>query len=49
MHVLDSGLIGADVVTLPYSTILQLMQHPLTDNGLATFLADWEAFQSEQK
>ena len=49
MHVLDSGLIGADVVTLPYSTIKQLMHHPLTDKGLAAFLADWEAFQSEQK
>ncbi|MBG0790525.1 MAG: fructose-6-phosphate aldolase [Desulfovibrionaceae bacterium] len=46
MHVLDAGLIGADVITLPYSTILQLMQHPLTDKGLAAFLADWEAFQS---
>ena len=45
MHVLESGLIGADVITLPYSTIMQLMQHPLTDKGLAAFLADWEAFQ----
>ncbi|QJB56461.1 fructose-6-phosphate aldolase [Pseudodesulfovibrio sp. zrk46] len=45
MHVLDSALIGADVITLPYSTITQLMKHPLTDNGLAAFLADWEAFQ----
>jgi transaldolase len=48
LHVLDSGLIGADVVTLPYSTILQLMQHPLTDKGLAAFLADWEAFQADK-
>jgi len=47
MHVLESGLIGADVITLPYSTITQLMQHPLTDKGLAAFLADWEAFQGE--
>nr|WP_321259551.1 fructose-6-phosphate aldolase [uncultured Pseudodesulfovibrio sp.] len=47
MHVIESGLIGADVVTLPYATIMQLMQHPLTDKGLATFLADWEAFQNE--
>ena len=46
MHVLDSGLVGADVITLPYSTIMQLMQHPLTDKGLAAFLADWEAFQN---
>lgn len=45
MHVMDSALIGADVVTLPYSTLMQLMQHPLTDKGLAAFLADWEAFQ----
>jgi len=45
LHVLESGLIGADVITLPYSTIMQLMQHPLTDKGLAAFLADWEAFQ----
>jgi len=47
MHVLESGLIGADVITLPYSTITQLMKHPLTDSGLAAFLADWEAFQNE--
>lgn len=45
MHVLDSGLVGADVVTLPHSIIMQLMQHPMTDKGLAVFLADWEAFQ----
>ncbi|MFH1913199.1 MAG: fructose-6-phosphate aldolase [Pseudomonadota bacterium] len=45
MHVLDSALIGADVVTLPYATLTQLIRHPLTDSGLAAFLADWEAFQ----
>lgn len=45
LHVLDSALIGADVVTLPYATIMQLMKHPMTDKGLAAFLADWEAFQ----
>jgi transaldolase len=45
MHVLESALIGADVVTLPHSTIMQLMQHPLTDKGLDTFLSDWEKFQ----
>ena len=48
MHVLDSALIGADVVTIPYATITQLMKHPLTDSGLAAFLADWEAFQDEK-
>ena len=45
MHVLDSALIGADVVTLPYSTIIQLSKHPLTDLGLEAFLSDWAAFQ----
>lgn len=49
MHVIESGLIGADVITLPYSTIMQLMKHPLTDSGLASFLADWEAFQASVK
>lgn len=48
MHVIESGLVGADVITLPYSTIMQLMKHPLTDSGLASFLADWEAFQNEK-
>ena len=48
MHVLETGLIGADVITLPHSTIMQLVKHPLTDTGLASFLADWEAFQKEQ-
>ncbi|MGE4193888.1 MAG: fructose-6-phosphate aldolase [Pseudodesulfovibrio sp.] len=47
LHVLESGLIGADVITLPYSTIMQLVKHPLTDSGLAAFLADWEAFQNK--
>ena len=48
LHVLETGLIGADVITLPYSTIMQLVKHPLTDTGLASFLADWKAFQEEQ-
>ena len=45
LHVLDAALIGADVITLPYATLTQLIRHPLTDSGLAAFLADWEAFQ----
>lgn len=39
-HVLDCALAGCDVVTMPYSVILGLLKHPLTDNGLAQFLAD---------
>lgn len=42
MHVMDSAMIGADIVTLPLKVIKQLAQHPLTDKGMAQFLADWE-------
>ena len=42
VHITDSALIGADVVTLPAKVLNQLFKHPLTDNGLAGFLKDWE-------
>jgi len=41
-HVLDAALIGADIATIPYKVIEQLARHPLTDAGIAQFLADWE-------
>jgi len=47
MHVLDAAMIGADVATVPYATLMQLMHHPLTDKGLAAFLADWKKFQEK--
>ncbi|MDA0779127.1 MAG: fructose-6-phosphate aldolase [Bacteroidetes bacterium] len=40
MHVIDCALIGADVMTGPLSAIVGLAKHPLTDSGLAKFLAD---------
>lgn len=40
-HVRAAALIGADVATCPYKTLIQLVQHPLTDAGLAAFLKDW--------
>jgi transaldolase len=40
-HVKQSALIGADVATMPPSTLRQLVKHPLTDKGLEAFLADW--------
>ena len=40
-HVRDAALIGADVVTVPPSVLKALAQHPLTDKGLAQFVADW--------
>lgn len=42
VHVLDAAKIGADVATCPLKTLQQLVKHPLTDNGLKQFLADWE-------
>lgn len=42
VHVLDSALIGADIATIPYSVMLQLAKHPLTDAGVKKFLEDWE-------
>ena len=41
-HVLESARIGADVMTAPPEVIKKLASHPLTDKGLAQFLADWE-------
>ncbi len=42
IHVLDAAKIGADIATMPYSVMEKLVQHPLTDIGLARFLKDWE-------
>ncbi len=41
MHVVDAGKIGAHVVTVPPTVLRSLFNHPLTDKGLAAFLADW--------
>ena len=40
-HVKDAALAGADVMTAPPSVIRELVKHPLTDKGLAAFIADW--------
>jgi len=42
IHVLEAAKIGADVCTLPPDVLKKLANHPLTDNGLKAFLADWE-------
>ena len=43
IHILESAKVGADVMTAPAAVIKQLFKHPLTDNGIAAFLKDWEA------
>lgn len=42
MHVVEAALLGADIATMPYSVFEKLFDHPLTDMGLAQFLADWQ-------
>ena len=43
VHVVEAAKIGADVMTAPPKIIWQLFKHPLTDNGIAGFLKDWQA------
>jgi transaldolase len=43
VHVVEAAKIGADVMTAPPKIIWQLFKHPLTDNGIASFLKDWES------
>ncbi|MEX2602070.1 MAG: fructose-6-phosphate aldolase [Balneolaceae bacterium] len=47
MHVLEAARMGADVATMPLSVIVSLLNHPLTDNGLAKFLSDWDELQEK--
>lgn len=42
VHVRDAALLGADVATVPFNVILQLLKHPLTDIGIEKFMKDWE-------
>ncbi len=42
LHVVDAALMGAHVATIPYSVMIQLAKHPLTDIGIKRFLEDWE-------
>lgn len=42
LHVVRAARLGADVITLPPDTLRAMYNHPLTDKGLAAFLADWE-------
>jgi transaldolase len=46
LHVVQAALAGADVATMPYKVVMQLLQHPLTDLGLERFLADWKKVHS---
>lgn len=45
MHIVDAALVGADVCTIPFKTLSQLVKHPLTDKGIESFLNDWKKTQ----
>ncbi|MGI9862974.1 fructose-6-phosphate aldolase [Moorella naiadis] len=47
LHVLEAARLGADIATVPYQVIMQMLKHPLTDAGLARFLADWEKVKDQ--
>ncbi len=42
LHVLDAALMGADIATIPFKVMEQLIKHPMTEIGLDKFLADWK-------
>lgn len=42
MHIVDCALAGANVATIPFKTLTQIVKHPLTDKGLESFLSDWK-------
>lgn len=47
LHVLEAALIGADIATVPFKVIEQLIKHPLTDIGVERFLKDWETVENK--
>lgn len=47
-HVIDAASLGAQIATIPPEVLNKLISHPLTDKGLAAFLADWEKVKSIQ-
>ncbi len=42
LHVIEAALIGADIATMPFKILTQIIKHPLTDTGLERFLDDWQ-------
>ncbi len=42
MHVTYAALAGADIATVPYKVLMQMISHPMTDTGIQRFLADWK-------
>jgi transaldolase len=47
LHVLEAARAGADIATIPFATMEMMFKHPLTDQGIERFLADWNRLQAE--
>ena len=47
MHVTECALAGADIATVPFKVIMQMVNHPLTDSGIEKFKADYKAVFGE--
>jgi transaldolase len=43
IHVIEAAKAGADIATIPFNLVMQMLKHPLTDQGLEKFKADWAA------
>ena len=43
IHVLSAARLGAHIATIPYATLVQMLNHPLTDSGIERFLEDWKS------
>ncbi len=47
IHVTAAARMGCDIATVPMKVLLQMLNHPLTDNGIERFLKDWEGFTAK--
>ncbi len=49
LHVLQAALVGAEIATIPFAVLRQLMKHPLTDIGIEKFLSDYKTLEKTAK
>ncbi len=48
LHCVAAAKVGAHIATVPYSVLMQMIRHPLTDVGISRFLADWQRVSQQQ-
>ncbi len=49
LHVVQAAMLGADIATMGFKTLKQMVEHPLTDRGIESFLKDWATLDAGQK